>query len=183
MTSSPIAQVVAPLKDRAVEYAIAKRREFLEGSIAANPVGTNLTTKFPYPRGTAMGKAQYRQMAEAYHFTRRLFTTRVEGIGHPGDPLIVTGVNVKNLADLLNATRAATAASFDAYVTKLESKVGECQSASVMGDLWARSVLTVTKDDAVEHWSTQMIVNVSGLGNPYNQWPTRKIGGKLAKAA
>ncbi|MNE44768.1 hypothetical protein D3C80_1390130 [compost metagenome] len=68
-------------------------------------------------------------------------------------------------------------AQYDAFIAKLEAKIGEVTAAILSGEhVWGHSILTVTKaDGTTEKWKTQMIVNVSVLGNLFNQWPTRKV--------
>jgi hypothetical protein len=75
--------------------------------------------------------------------------------------------------------RAATAADFDAYVCKLNTKVGEHTAAALVFEtnyLWSNSTIDVSKlDGTVERWNTKTIVNCSVLGLVFNQWPTRKV--------
>jgi len=76
------------------------------------------------------------------------------------------------LADI----REQAAQSFDAYVAKLEGKVGEHVAAEYTGNLWSMSTIVVTKAGGdVERWNTQQILNVSVLGKLFNQWPTRRV--------
>lgn len=66
--------------------------------------------------------------------------------------------------------------AYTSFIAKLEKKVGECDSATLEGDhVWGHSTLIVVKGEQVERWRTQQIVNVSKLGRPFNQWPTRKL--------
>lgn len=71
----------------------------------------------------------------------------------------------------------AAAARYDAFVRKLAGKIGEVQDATLTGNhVWSHSLLTVTPPDgSQETWKTQQIVNVSKLGKPFNQWPSRKL--------
>ncbi len=61
------------------------------------------------------------------------------------------------------------------FICKLVAKVGEVTEASIAGNhIWGESYLTVTTiAGAKQTWKTQQIVNVSVLGNYFNQWPTR----------
>jgi hypothetical protein len=82
--------------------------------------------------------------------------------------------------------REQAAGLFDSYVAKLEVKVGAALEASVCerGNLWEHSTLRVTKPDgSIEFWRTQRILNFSSNGLPYHQWPTRKVNGRITKAA
>ena len=172
---TPIAAAVMPLKEGAVQRAVAQRREYIEGFVAANPAGTDLRTKYPYPNGR-MSRAEYRKYDNAARFARMVLKqVERQFCGNYGDPEIVAGPNTEAIERMLTATAQATAAEFDAYVAKLEGEVGECDEASVEGALWNGSILTVRKGKRVERWKTQQIVNWSGLGTAYNQWPTRKV--------
>jgi len=72
---------------------------------------------------------------------------------------------------------------YDAFIAKLDKKIGEAVSAELSGNhVWSFSVLTVEKaDGSIEHWKTQMIINFSKLGKMFNQFPTRKIKIKIKK--
>lgn len=76
---------------------------------------------------------------------------------------------------LLAKTELMAGKSFDSYVAKLEAKIGEHDSAELVGDLWQYSTVKVTKGSQTEIWTTQIILNVSSLGKLFNQWPTRRI--------
>ncbi|NNM65708.1 MAG: hypothetical protein HKL99_14085 [Burkholderiales bacterium] len=171
---SPIAKAVAPLRAAAIEHAVEMRRQWLDGFIAANPPGTNLATKWPRPHGM-MPKAQYMQARNAAAFVRALFATEQCGATRrPGEPEVVVGVNQIFIERDRERTAEAMAANFDAYVSKLERKVGPCDSADIDGrDPWRGSTLTVRKADKIETWKTTQILNVSSLGKLFNQWPTR----------
>lgn len=65
---------------------------------------------------------------------------------------------------------------FEAYILKMENKIGEVKSAKLYGEaLWGYSILEVENEQGVEKWKTQMIINVSKLGKLFNQFPTRKM--------
>lgn len=80
-------------------------------------------------------------------------------------------------ARFINAARDNAGAQYDAFVAKLESKIGDVIGAEITGNhVWGYSFLTVTLPTLEKQcWKTQMIVNVSKLGNMFNQFPTRKI--------
>lgn len=77
----------------------------------------------------------------------------------------------------IQAAKADAAAQYEAFVAKLQQKIGEVKNATLKGNhVWSYSILTVEKPDGtVEHWKTQMIINVSKLGKMFNQFPTRKV--------
>lgn len=77
----------------------------------------------------------------------------------------------------IDAAANNAAAQYDAFVAKLENKIGEVKSATLEGNhVWGYSFLTVeTIEGEKQTWKTQMIVNCSKLGNLFNQFPTRKV--------
>lgn len=169
---TPIAQAVETLKAPAVERAANQARERLY-HIASNLLGSDLAVAAPYPKGT-MGRQAYAQAQGFYHLARAIMQVKRESSRH-GSPEHAVATNEAGIERLVNEAAEATAAAFDAYVAKLETKVGTCDSAEVVGMLWQGSTLTVRKGATVERWKTQQIVNVSVLGKVFNQWPTRLI--------
>ena len=83
---------------------------------------------------------------------------------------ICANVNVAAVTD-------AAGADFDGYVAKLATKIDQrIVTAKLEGSLWTNSVLTVLTEGGVSQvWHTHCIINVSVLGNAFNQWPTRRI--------
>lgn len=86
-------------------------------------------------------------------------------------------VTDERVARYVKTAREDAAAQYEAFVAKLTVKIGAVETATLAGrGVWSHSILTVTKSDgARENWKTQMILNVSGLGKVFNQWPTRKV--------
>lgn len=73
--------------------------------------------------------------------------------------------------------RANAAAQYDAFVAKLNAKIGPVTSAKLTGNhVWDFSNLeVVTEAGETQVWRTQTIINVSKLGKVFNQFPTRQI--------
>jgi hypothetical protein len=95
---------------------------------------------------------------------------------HPSHlPLLSEGVDQNGVDFLVKRHQKDTIERYEQYVNKLINKVGDCDSATVTGDLWNYSILTITKGAVVERWKTSMILNVSKNGKVFNQFPTRKI--------
>ncbi|MFN7536706.1 MAG: hypothetical protein ACK5QN_03285 [Burkholderiales bacterium] len=63
------------------------------------------------------------------------------------------------------------------YVEKLCKKVGEVESAELQmhSDIWDCSYLYVVAGGEKQIWKTQVITNISSLGKPFYQWPTRRL--------
>ncbi len=67
--------------------------------------------------------------------------------------------------------------SIDGYIAKLARKIGErVKGVSYLGELWSGSTVIVSLETGAEQrWETRTILNISCLGNVFNQWPTKRI--------
>lgn len=65
---------------------------------------------------------------------------------------------------------------FDGWIMKLAVKIGSVVTeASVVGNLWMHSILTVkVEDGSTQVWKTQCIINRSIYNKLFNQFPTRR---------
>lgn len=172
--TSAIFQAINPMRAAAITRAV-ERAENMIDTIKAQltDAGMNLDMVAPMPN-SKMSREEYKQTMARYQFvnniTERPATRRIS------EERIALGFNQEGIDRFIEAIKIDAASEFDAYVAKLEAKVGDCVAATVDGNLWNESILTVTKaDDAVERWKTQMIINVSSLGKLFNQFPTRKL--------
>lgn len=172
---SPIAQAVEPRRVASIERARESALRYVE-AVRARLVEAGMDFDAAFPRPTIrMSRVEYRSAQSvrdtAIRLCRVLVSTR-----RPGDPLPVE-ISEEGVARFVAQIEADASADFDAYVAKLESKVGETVEAEINASpLWNGSVLTVrTIAGAVERWSTKQIVNVSVLGKLFNQWPTRRM--------
>ena len=171
---TPIAAAVEPRRAASVERALFFARKYVAGvaeRLAAN--GMDIDAAFPRPNGRMDRKAYVSAK------TARNNASSLVAYGKPsyrmGEPKIVS-MDEARIACFLDIVAADAAAQFDAYVGKLESKVGEADEASIdAAPLWNGSILTVRVAGEVQRWKTQMILNVSCLGTLFNQWPTRRI--------
>jgi len=169
---NPIEAAVAPLRAASIARAVATVKAHVEHIIATHPVGFAFSEKYPKPDSWTTGRKAYLSRENERRFLKSVL--KVEATNHTfRAPEFVTGTNEAGIASLIEQTERDAAASFDAYVAKLTGKVGECDSASVVGALWEGSILTVTKGEKTERWTTKQIINVSCLGKLFNQWPTR----------
>jgi len=169
-----IAEAVAPLKAVAVERANEAINHRISEALAdLEAHGFDLEKCAPYP-STRLGAAQYRA-ALAYNTFLRSLTNSTSSSRRLGSPDIRVAEQAY-IDIVVNIAESDAAAQFDAFVNKLETKVGEVVAAELKGDaIWNNSWLTVTKaDGAVETWHTKIILNVSKHGKLFNQWPTRK---------
>lgn len=62
------------------------------------------------------------------------------------------------------------------FVSKMVQKIGQgVVHANVKGHPWSDSILTIElADKSKQVWHTQMIINYSKYGKPFNQFPSRK---------
>lgn len=173
-----VAAAVKPLKDAAVAHAKAQAVAYVE-RVATMFAGKNLNDVAPSPNSRTMGRDEYRKAAAKRAAIVDVLAVRYAakvGFRSENTPAILER-DADREAKFVAAEAVAAGLSFDAYVAKLEGKVGEgVTGATVAGlYLWQGSVLTVQKGKTSERWHTQQIVNYSVLGNAYNQWPTRKM--------
>jgi hypothetical protein len=173
---SPVADVVAPLKEQAIARAEKEATlVVLKVWKALTEAGWDLNVAAPYPRANRMSQLEYKQKVSRYH----LFASLVETVSSRSmaDPHIVKPSERRETV-YIEKCKEMAAAQYDAFVQKLVSKIGPCDSATLNGShVWGYSILTVSKGPTVERWKTQQIVNQSGLGTVFNQWPTRLLKG------
>jgi hypothetical protein len=167
---------VFPLKAKAVEAAEQRALEKIASvmdDLSAN--GWDLNVCAPRPHGM-MSRAAYKQAAAKVTLYASLTSATATSLRH-GQP----DIRVRNPlgeANLVAMFRMSAAASFDAYVAKLNLKIGECASATLrpLAGVWGYSELdVVTVNGVAQTWRTQMILNCSVLGTLFNQWPTRQV--------
>jgi hypothetical protein len=178
--SNPIYAAIAPQRAGAIEAAQKFTRERLLKLAAQFHAGADFKVLAPPPNSFKDGRGQY-QLKQAFRSLAQRIILVQRGPWPKYDETVL-GVNEEGIERLVEEAGTEAAASFDAYVAKLTSKVGQCDSAVVMGNLWSNSVLTVWKAGKVEAWKTQQILNFSVYGKAFNQWPTRQIGSKEAAA-
>ena len=134
MTTSPIAQAINPSRAAAVDHAVRRAQNFVDVIKAElMDAGMNLDLVAPMAN-RQMSREEYRQTLARYDFVNRITT-------HPAtrrrsDARIALGFNADGIAQFLSNIATDAAADFDAYVAKLESKVGECATAEIQGVLW-----------------------------------------------
>lgn len=179
--SNPIFAAIAPQRAEAIAQAQKYTAERLARFVTRFPVGGNFKELAPRPDSFRTSRKQYQSMMAFQYQSMMAFRSlasrviRVERGRWPEYTETVLGVNEEGVEQLIAESGEEAALSFDAYVAKLTDKVGPCDSASVTGTLWQRSLLTVRKGETTERWQTQQIINFSVYGKAYNQWPTRKV--------
>lgn len=80
-------------------------------------------------------------------------------------------------AEFVKRAGEAARASYMGWIYKMIQKIGQPVTAATMtGNPWIQSTIVVTrKDGTVQTWHTQMIVNYSKYGYPFNQFPSRLV--------
>ena len=187
----PVGRIVHPLKADAVKSAGDRARATIERVRAdLEAHGWKLKDVAPYPRNSydrpARAKASlYGSLTKEDEVASRAWydaAPEAEGEARreyfrAGRPEIVR-MSERGCERHIATAEEVAAFEYDAFICKLVAKVGDCDDAALEGShVWGHSILTVRKGDTVERWKTQQIWNVSKLGNPYPQWPTRIVKG------
>lgn len=173
-TTDIIRAAVEPLRaeaiDRAERAALRWTQDTTEEISAA---GGDIEQVAPRPHGR-MSREEYRAASARRAAVLGIARDVANVVGRMRRVVVVDPTLVDRL---IEQTRDEASASFDAYVAKLAGKLGAIRSASICGaTLWHGSTLTVeTEEGETQRWRTQQICNVSGLGRPFNQWPTRRL--------
>lgn len=171
------------VRNEALQRAEAFARRQLEYVEAALQVaGMDLNVFAPRPN-SHMSRSEY-FAATTKRAQAVLMTERVGGASsrRHTDPHIVCFTD-KSRQLYINDARRETEIAFDAFVVKLNARVGAHVACTVetgpTNNPWGYSIISVTAPDGtVTRWKTQQILNVSKLGKLFNQWPTRMVTGK-----
>jgi len=170
-----IENAVAPLKTNAIEQARDRALRYAESLIAELEAAEGkFDIAFPFP-SSMNSRANYVNQKAKRDRAASVTKTIVEGQKWRKIDRI-SERSEEGIQRMVAEFEAAAAASYDAYVAKLNAKIGaEVTAAELIGDrLWNYSILQITRADGnVQRWKTQMILNVSCLGKLFNQWPTR----------
>lgn len=175
MTTTQIALAVAPLKQVSIDRAeLAMTEALAKVQAEFEAAGCDLEVVAPYPNSRIYGtRKTYMPQVARYELFRRLTQRTAEGSRRPGTPDIAEWDAAAALR-MVEGAKETAAADYEAFVAKLEAKVGEHSAcAMIRSGTWAYSVLEVVTPAGTQRWKTQQIVNVSVLGKLFNQWPTR----------
>lgn len=176
---NPIEAAVLPLKSVAMARAEMKANEIVERVRAElEKADGDARIAAPYPNAISMGREEYQKKHARYNLFRMLSKTdETKKVGYRLDDPEYRVMNDDLIARFVKVASDNAAAQYDAFVAKLNSKIGEVTSATLEGNhVWGHSILRVVKaDGSKENWKTQMIVNQSKLGTVFNQFPTRKV--------
>jgi hypothetical protein len=169
-----IKEAVLPLKQAAEDRARAAITALIDTTLANfAAAGNDLNTFAPYPQ-SGIGRKEYMIRLQRRKFVESITSAVKSSLKHNEPYIRVPSVEGRERA--INNTIEAATAAYDAYVAKLESKIGAVTEANLISlkDVWYDSKLTVVKlNGSTETWSTKCILNTSSLGKVFNQWPTR----------
>lgn len=174
-----IEEQVLPLKNEAIEKALAFANEMIEKcEKELKEANNDLRVVAPYPNSFNETKLSFQSKVSRYRLFTSLCKSRKSSI-KSGEPRFADIDNEK-VNKFRNVVIEDTAAEYDAFVQKLVKKIGEVKEAKLEGNhVWGYSLLNViTESGEKQIWKTNQIINVSKYGKLFNQWPTRKVKGK-----
>lgn len=172
----PVKRAVMPLitaaQDRARQQAQGIIDAFREELVKAEGDAHQVA---PYPSSVRDKRREYERKKARYDVLRAI--TRPVSNGHPRFGRELREMDAEACARFIQRAAHDAREQYLAFVEKLLVKVGEgVTSATLVGNhVWQYSELTIVKASGTECWRTSQIVNVSKLGRPFNQWPTRKV--------
>lgn len=174
--TSPIAAAVEPRREAAIDRALESAREYVR-HVEARLIecGMDIDVAYPSPDCRTHDRREYIAAERRRNAVWSLVRSVNGGSRRFSDPNPVV-LDAEKISLYFDLVYRDAAAQFDAYVAKLEGKVGNAEEAAIdNAPLWNGSVLTVRVAGEVQQWKTKMILNVSCLGTLFNQFPTRRI--------
>lgn len=174
----PVVAAVEPLRTASLERAASEARAVIEKVCGwMEAAGWDAQEAAPYPNSN-LSRLGY-QKAKARYTLVRLLTEEAPSEGYrsyrPNEPEPRV-LSLCGMARFISSATENANAQYTAFIAKLTEKVGDVTEATLTGShVWGHSILKVEGPNGCERWKTQMIVNVSKLGNMFNQWPTRKV--------
>jgi hypothetical protein len=173
--NSPITQLIAPIRAKAMDMAEARMVEQVKlAKSKFEEHGWDLLKIAPDPHGR-MSRKQYSLAQAKQNFYSGFVEFKSNAFSKNERLCVWDDARVERV---IAQTRELAGFEFDAYVIKLNEKVG-AHTAAVLVDtngLWNDSTIDVTlASGKVERWNTKTIINVSVLGKMFNQFPTRLV--------
>ncbi len=181
LSRHPIKLCLEPLRVEAMDYAekiALEQIERVRKELAEH--GDDIDKAAPRPRHD-VSRFAYMVAQQKRGLFDFVTVWRKEANGHMSyhahGPRLVDVCPERSALYVKNA-REDAALAYDLYRMKLCTKCGDgVEAATIEGNhIWSESFLTITRaDGAREVWKTQTIDNVSKLGKPFLQFPTRKL--------
>ena len=177
-----IANAVAPLKQKSVDSAVEFAKDQVERMLKKlEEANWDVQIVCPRLRTGYYNREQYMRHQATSNFISTItkWTTVSRRINEP--EIVVK--DEEGIARYLEQTAKDAGADFEAFVHKLNAKVGEVVSAELGSDnVWYDSYLIVIKPEGEKQvWNTQIITNYSKYGKAFNQFPTRQVKRKVRK--
>lgn len=176
-SKSVVGAAIHPLKIDAV----ARARQLAEKRVATvladlEAHGMDLQKAAPRADWRRLHTAEAKEQNAKNALYSRLTKPVGTGYRREGDPDL-REANPEGIDRFVASNEADAAMQYDMFICKMVSKVGDVLAATIDGShVWGYSFLTVvTQSGKKQVWKTQQIVNVSSLGNYFNQWPTRLL--------
>lgn len=190
--SQHVDTAIAPIRDQmraAYDTKLQEQYQTVKARLEAN--GMDFNKAFPRPSSSGMSRAQY--------VTARRTREAAEQWVSPDpdkprpyrfeDPNYVKPKHTDEQRRAVIDQKAKELAqmAYKDYVGKLSGKIKDAANGVPVADvshrmgqdLWDWSVLDAKLENGETlHFQTKQILNISVLGTPYNQWPTRLIGAK-----
>lgn len=169
-----IEAVVMPLKIDAMERAEKYAREAItEARKELSAADNDIHKVAPYPSGAS---ANFHGQLAKYRFFTAITKWRDNQRVGLNTPCFVD-VDSNYVAKYVKEAREDAAFQYEAFVAKLNKKIGPAKTARLDGNhVWSHSFLhVVTESGDAQIWKTQTIMNQSKLGKIFPQFPTRKV--------
>jgi DNA modification methylase len=159
------------LKELEDKFAQATKNRIDHWSAKLKESDMDLDKCCPRPNG-GMDKITYRMMLETHNFVAS-FTNSTVVSRRRSEPN-TREISQPSILNLIKISKDEAKADFLAYISKLTGKIQTTiKSAELKGNLWQGSMLYLDTEDGEQKWKTQMIINTSKYGKPFNQFPTR----------
>lgn len=174
---NPIAAAVMPLKADAVQRAERDARSKMqEIERELTEANWDINIAAPYPNDDSASRSDDLRAIQKRNLFRQV-TRRDPNRLRPHGTVSYVTINSQRVEEFIRAAREDAATSYDAFVEKLISKIGEVESATLDGShVWGESRLCIVKTGGIrEVWRTHCIVNMSKYGRMFNQWPTKRV--------
>lgn len=189
-----IENAVKHLKDEAIARAEQQAKEtIIKATDTMEQNNWNFTAVAPMPSSFKDSRESYRQKNAVRAFYNNLFSHDYHATQKAYDDAVKNGevearysaqklYNIytrdeQKEAKFIEDAKRNAASQYDAFVAKLNQKIGVAKKATLDGShVWGHSFLeVVTESGELQTWKTQMIINVSKYGKLFNQFPTRKV--------
>lgn len=175
----PVGAAVHAQKADAVAFAEKHARAYV-GRVAAKlrEHDWDFEAAYPSPRGMSSWDPRYKAIQQERSNVHALVEQDPsKGYQSYGRAPYVVVMSPRGVERFVDNARQSAALQYDMFICKMVAKIGPAKSAELEGDhVWGHSFLNVElADGSRERWKTQQITNYTKYGDPYLQWPSRKV--------